>query len=113
MNRAYILLLLAVILTFTSCKKDDDATPTGTDCATQLKVAKQCKAILPDCGGEQLKTGIPCLGTNSSNGKRCGNTTKYPCGFCYLHLEQWTGTCPIMTKNACGYCDDHKDQHSE
>ena len=114
MNKIFLLLISVLILVFTSCKKDDDTTsPNTNECATQLEVAKKCKATLPDCEDEKLKISVPCLGTNADGKTRCKNKTTNPCGFCSTHKSQWNGSCPIMTKNACGYCDDHLDQHQK
>jgi competence protein ComGC len=113
MKKILILLLSVLMLVFVSCKKDNTTEPTKTDCDTQLEVAKKCKAILPDCDDEKLKTSLRCLGTNANGITRCSNKTTNPCGYCTTHKSQWTGTCPNETKNACGYCEDHKDQYSK
>jgi len=111
MKQTIILLVFAVTFLFVGCKKSDDPTSsTHTDCATQLEVAINCKAVLPDCDGEQLKNSVRCLGKNV-NQARCNNNTKNPCEYCYLHTSQWNGACPNQTKNACGYCDEHKEQY--
>jgi len=110
MKQEIFLLIFAVIFIFVGCKKNDDPT---TDCLTQLEVASKCKAVLPDCGGEKLKTSVRCLGTNADGKNRCNKSTLSPCGFCSTHESQWNGSCPIQTKNACGYCDDHTNHYQE
>ena len=109
MKKIFFLLLVAMLV-FVGCKKSNTTEPTDTDCTTQLETAVKCKAILPACDGEQLKTSVVCLGKTTANA-RCKNNTKNPCGYCHLHTSQWDGSCPIMTKNACGYCDDHTNQY--
>jgi len=112
MKQIIIILILAVTFVFVGCKKSDDPTsPTHNDCLTQLESASKCKATLPDCGGERLKTSVRCLGTNADGKTRCSRSTLSPCGFCNTHDGQWNGTCPIETKNACGYCDEHTEQY--
>jgi hypothetical protein len=112
MKKIFFLCFFAVMFLFVGCKKDDDPTnTTPADCVTQLETPVKCKATLPDCDGEQLKVSVQCLGKTTSNA-RCKNNTKNPCGYCYLHTDQWDGNCPNMTNNACGYCEEHTDQYS-
>jgi len=111
MKQTIIILVFAVTFAFVGCKKSDAPTsPTHNDCLTQLESASKCKATLPDCGGEQLKNSVRCLGKNV-NQARCNNNTRNSCGYCHLHTSQWNGTCPNETKNACGYCDEHTEQY--
>lgn len=106
MKKVSTLVIVCLCLVFAGCKNNNTGEPNTNDCSQQLSEAVQCKAELPACDGEKLKTSVQCLGLTSSK-VRCSKNTLSPCGYCYLHEEQWTGQCPNTTKNACGYCDDH------
>ena len=110
MKKISLVIILAVMLVFAGCKKDE---PTKIDCNSKLETAVKCKATLPNCDGEQFSKSVQCLGKTTTN-VRCKNNTMNKCGFCYLHINQnIDNKCPLETYNACGYCDDHKDQYSE
>jgi hypothetical protein len=102
----YILILLTsfLLIGFAGCSKSDD--PNVDLCLQQLTDSVRCKAVIPSCDGEQLKTSITCIGITTAK-KPCANKTKNPCGYCYLHIDQWDGLCPNKTLNACEYCDEH------
>ena len=106
-----IIILFALMFVFVGCKKEDsptDGIPAG--CLTQLETAARCKAILPDCEGAGTGKSMTCIGKTNA-GVRCSRTISDICGFCYQHVGQNDGRCPIETKNACGYCDEHTDQY--